>query len=73
MENNIQVLFNMMLNSKRVRITKEFRKRWQEVNGYERNFGQWFWIIHISHNKQLCIQGEYHDIFENVEINELIF
>jgi len=64
-------LFEMMINDKKVRINKEFRKNWQNMIDFK--LGQWFYILAINENLSVNIQSENHNQFDNVYIENLIF
>jgi len=64
-------LFEMMINDKKVRINKEFRKNWE--NMIDGKLGQWFYILAINENLTVNIQSDNHNQFDNVYIENLIF
>lgn len=57
-----------MVRNVRVKITPKFRKYW----GAE-CLGQWFYIQKINDDNTVQLCGQYHDIFTNVPLEEIIF
>jgi len=68
MNDRLLKLFYIMVQSKKVRITKELRKNWNQED-----LGQWFQINSIDCFGLIEIQSEYHSILSGVKINELKF